>query len=63
MAQLTGVWYPADRTEFDYDTVFVFTLIEEDGATKILNMKDFADPEKRSKIHGWVAGALAKRSS
>lgn len=55
--------HAVDRTDLGYDTLLVFNLIEEDGTTKILDMKDFADPEKRGKLHSWIAGALAKRSS
>jgi hypothetical protein len=37
-------------------------VVEEDGELKIDNFKDFADPEKRSNLHGWVVKALAKRA-
>ena len=31
-----------------YDTVYIITLVEEDGELKILNMKDFPNPQQRN---------------
>lgn len=48
MKKWSGICTPIGGTTFDYDSLSIFTLVEEDGAFKILDFKDFADPEKRS---------------
>ena len=52
-----------DGDRIEYDTLSVFTIIEEDGGLKIDEFKDFSDPEKRGNLHGWVAKVLAKRET
>jgi len=42
-------------TTLDYETVLIYTLVEEDGELKALLCKDFGDPQQRS-VH--VAGTL-----
>ena len=49
-----------DGTVLDYDSLSIFTLIEEDRQLKIADFRDFSDPEKRSKLHGCVSQAPAK---
>lgn len=44
-----------DDNTFEYDSVIVITIVEEDGELKILDVKDFSDPEKRGKINNWAA--------
>jgi hypothetical protein len=44
----------------EYDTVFILTLVEEDGELKVFRQKDFADAEKREKLYNWAAKELAK---
>jgi hypothetical protein len=34
------------NTKLDYDTLGVISFTEEDGELKILEVKNFADPEK-----------------
>jgi hypothetical protein len=53
----------ADGTELDYDTLAILDLVEEDGVLKISNVRDFSDPEKRSKLHGLAAKVLAKEAA
>lgn len=35
-------------------------MVEEDGELKILEIKDFCDPKKRSDFHDWATKVLAK---
>ena len=42
--QTTFVYHTVDREAFDYDTLAVFILVEEDGELKTVDMKDFSDP-------------------
>lgn len=51
----------ADGTQLDYDTLSIVTLADEDGELKIVDYKDFCDPEKRGKFFGWAAKTLAER--
>jgi hypothetical protein len=44
----------------EYDTVGIFTLVKEAGELKVLEWKDFSDPEKRNSLHTWVAKAPAR---
>jgi hypothetical protein len=60
MTQFTIVFSTVDGNVLDCDSLTIVTIVEEDGELKILEVKDFADPEKRAKFHGWVAGFLAK---
>ena len=46
---------PPDGPTFEYDSVAIIPLVEEDGELKVLGFHDFADPEKR--------GYLLKRVS
>lgn len=39
---------PPDGPTFDYDSVAIIPLVEEDGELKILGFYDFADPKKRN---------------
>ena len=52
-----------DGNELDYDSLSVFTVIEEGGEFKVAELKDFSDPEKRGKLHAWAAKALAERAT
>ena len=52
-----------DGDKIEYDSLSVFTVIEEDGELKVDEFKDFSDPEKRENLHGWVAEVLAKRAT
>lgn len=48
MLQWTVSFTSQDGAEFDYDSLAVFTLVKEDGELKLLEIKDFGDPNKRS---------------
>lgn len=52
-----------DGTELDDDTLFIFTLVEEEGELKIVGQKDFTDAEKREKLYSWAAKAMAKQTA
>ena len=52
-----------DGTELDDDTLFIFTLVEEEGELKIVGQKDFTDTEKRGKLYSWAAKAMAKQTA
>ena len=60
MTQLSATIQIVGGTKFDYDTLAVFTLVEEGGELKVAHIKDFPDPEKRSKYYSWVAKTLAE---
>ena len=40
-----------DGPVFEYDSVSIIDLVEEDGELKVLGFLDFADPDKRSYFH------------
>jgi hypothetical protein len=46
-------------TTCDYDTVVILSLVEEDGEIKVLELKDFCDPQKRSAFYAGAAKAAA----
>lgn len=54
------MFHTNDGDELEYGSVGIFTVVKENGEFKAANFKDFADPEKRGKVHGWAANALAK---
>jgi len=54
------MWVTADGTVFNYDAVLIFTFVEEDGKLKILDLKDFSDPEKRQAFHNEASRARGK---
>ena len=58
--EATTLCRTVEGTTLDYDTLAIFTLVEEDGELKVLGVKDFANPEQRGRLHSWVAQALAK---
>lgn len=55
--------HTTDGDKLEYDSLSIFTLVEEDDELKVSEFKDFSDPEKREKVHAWVAKALAKRAT
>ena len=57
---MTAIWATADGTVVNYDTVLIFTFVEEDGKLKVLDLKDFSDPEKRQAFHTEAAKARGK---
>lgn len=58
--QVSAVCSTIDGTTLEYDCVAVLTIVEEDEKLKILEFKDFSNPEQRSTLHSWAAKALAK---
>jgi hypothetical protein len=58
--QATGVFSFVDGTSCDYDTLIIISLVEEDGEIKILDIKDFSDPQKRSGFYAAAAKVVAK---
>ena len=40
-----------DGTTFEYESLAILTLTEEDGELKLLGYKEFTDPEKRRNFH------------
>lgn len=57
---MTAVLTTIDGPEMNYDTVLFFSLVEEDGQLKVLEIKDFADPEERSAFHSEAARVVAR---
>ena len=57
------MFHTIESTTLDYDSLAILTIVEEDGQLKIVDYKDFCDPEKRSKLYSWVAQTLAKREA
>ena len=57
--QLSAVWSTPDGNTVDYDSLSILSFAEEDGQLKVIDMKDFTDPEKRSAYHAAAAKALA----
>lgn len=37
----------AEGTKVEYECALILSFVEEDGELKVLDIKDFADPEKR----------------
>jgi hypothetical protein len=58
--RLTFVFSPDDSTKCEYDTVCIFSFVEEDGENKILEIKDFCDPQKRNAFYVEAEKAAAK---
>jgi hypothetical protein len=59
--QVSTVAHTLDGNKLENDSVLIYRLVEEEGELKISLIKDFCDPEKRSKNQSWVAAkALAK---
>lgn len=48
---------------FNYDTVVIITLVEEDGELKVLHCKDFSDPQKRDAYLAGVTKAAVQELS
>ena len=41
----------------------IHTLVEEDGELKIVEQKDFANPEQREKLYSWITKAIAQKAA
>ena len=53
----------ASGATIQYDTVFIISLVEEDGELKILNVKDFPDPQRHSAFIAAATKAAAESGS
>ena len=62
MAQVGFVFHTTYGATLPYDNLMIFTLIE-DGESKILSCKDFADPQKRNTFIAGTTKAAAVRAS
>jgi hypothetical protein len=60
MTQLTAVVSLVDGTTWDYESVVIISLVEEDGEMKLIEVKDFSDPQKRSGFYAGIAKAAVK---
>jgi len=47
----------------NYDSVLVYTLVEEDGELKILHLKHFGDPKQRGALIAGTLKAMAERAA
>jgi len=47
-------------TTLDYDSLSIFSLVDEDGGTRVIEFRDFSDPQKRSTFFAGIAKAAAK---
>jgi hypothetical protein len=63
MTQGTRVISAAFGGTFAYDTITILTLVEEDGELKVLQCKDFSDPEKRMAFYAGMANAAAEKAA
>lgn len=58
--QFSILFTTVDGTTLDYDSLMISSFVEEDGETKVIEAKDFSDPEKRGAFYAEVAKALAR---
>ena len=52
--------HTVDGNELAKEGLAIITIVEEGGELKIIEFKEFIDPEQRSKLFSWGANALAK---
>ena len=60
MVQASAVIHTVDGNELAKEGLAIITIVEEGGELKIIEFKEFIDPEQRSKLFSWGANALAK---
>ena len=60
MTQASGVCHTVNGNHLEYESVSILTIVEEDGELKVSEFKDFCNPEKRGKLHGWLVETMAK---
>ena len=63
MIQMTLLFYTIFGAKLDYETIFTYTLIEEDGELKIAHAKDFANPQQRSALIAGTVKAAAEKAA
>ena len=59
MIQFTGVASTILGTTHEYDSLSDLAVVEEGGELKILNFKDFSEPQKRGTFFSGIAKAVA----
>jgi len=57
---MTGVCSTVLGITLDYDSVSILSLAEEDGELRVVEFRDFSDPQKRSTFFAGIAKAAAK---
>ena len=62
VTQVTITFVTTVGTTVDYDTVGIFSFAEEDGRLKILEVKNFCDPEKHNNLHATAAKLIGGRA-
>ena len=60
MMQHSFLFTTKDGVGIDYEATAVFTFVEEDGEVKILDCKEFANPEHRDALYAEPVKALGK---
>jgi hypothetical protein len=60
VTQFTPIFCFVDGTTCDYDSVCILSFVEEDGEMKLLEIKDFCDPQMRSNFYACAAKVAAK---
>ena len=58
--QLAFFFTTIDGITVNYDSIFIFSFIDEEGEVMILNTKVFSDPEQRELFHTEAAKGLAR---
>ena len=52
-----------DGGALNYESVMILTLVEEDGKLKVVELKDFVDPENHNAFLSAIAKTLAKKAA
>lgn len=58
--QHSFVFTTIDGSTIDYDCVLILSFVEEDGELKVLEGKDFSDPEMRRACYTQIAKLMAQ---
>ena len=61
--QLTAGFSTVFGATYDYEAIVTYTFVEEDGELKVLNCKDFSNPQQRSALVTGTLKAAAERVS
>lgn len=56
--QITFTFTTVNDTPLNYDSVIVVSFTDEDGKTKLLDCKDFADPKQRGEYFAEITKTL-----
>ena len=55
--QITAVFTTVFGATLNYDTILIYTFVEEDGEFKVLHYKHFGDSQQRSALEALKAAA------